>query len=293
MFLQAMATGIAVAAYYGLLPLFYGFSVWRLKGRLFFALLLCVLFCCAPFALGQKGYLLSLFLAFHFLIPILVTCIGGWKDLSYERIFWVAQVPLWIALVVLGLVPGWLDSLGVTFEQTFDLLTKQMAGNAKAAEQAANMPFNGQQIAALLPGWIALDSGLRFLISGWMLGLWRRFPILPRPLKWQSLKFADWPIWLVVVSLAGVAFGMTSDAKDWTIRASWILMALLPFYLARGVSAISFYFGNRYEKKPAPIAMKWLGLLLLFWVWPYLMMGAVVLGLIDTWFPLRREFKRK
>ena len=334
MVLQALVTGLVLALYYSLLPWVYGLAQWRLKGRLFLFLLLSTSVTFLPFLSGPQAWSSVLFLSVQFLFPVLLTAWGSWHNWSFEKIFWSAQTPLWIVLIILAFFPQFTQNLLQPLELLFKTLLKNdpsattatLAGAVKdigdtltlardslvpaaqnlassdslktglspQAINTAQLPLSLPQIMALLPGLVSFDSGLRFLISAWMLGVWRRIPQNTQPFYWSRLQYANWPIWLVVFGFAAVSIGLFNPQYEKVLQlALWLLLTLAPLYLARGLSVVAFHLTKGEDKKPIALPLKWLGLLLLFFFLPYLMIGAVALGVIDTWFHLRKDFKRK
>lgn len=286
-FLQAVFSGLVLLFYYGYLPVIFQLAKRGKKIPLYFLLslpLLTLLTLVGP----QKMAIWSVVFAFvHFFIPGCVVLWASYHGTTFARIFIISQLPLYILVGTIILIPElWYQNvqvLGNLFEKWLVMGEVAKEGKELAKEQ-------GMYLIQLMPGLVLFDMGVRLLFGAYLLRLHQiRTGSQHIQFSWRGQRYVDWPIWIVVCGLIlylAAAYDFIPAFYKWA--AVWVFLGCVPFYFARGLSIISFRIHKRKKELQFSPGFKLLGILLLFWLWPYLMAGAVSLGLLDTWFEFRK-----
>lgn len=138
--------------------------------------------------------------------------------------------------------------------------------------RAAELP------AELFPALLAVGS-LAALAVGW----WGyvRFTGEGRPLgRLSEFRFPDPLIWVLI---AGLLVVVTADG--WAVRlGANVLFVMAALYALRGLGVMAALIGGR---GPALALVALVGLLL----WPIMMTGTLVVGVVDTWLDLRAAWR--
>ncbi len=276
---------LMMGLYYGLFPLAYAGG--RSGHKTIFILISAVF--ALPFLLiGQLSFTGQILVASVLGAPALLSFLGGSRSIDPGKIFWIAQLPLLLTLLLIIVVPSWSYWVESIIEKGLATLanSNEALPIGKDSSTWENLALVLQKLwAPLLIAELAYRLITGALLLSWF-GLRGKRPLLP---LFSSLKYPDWPIWTVILGLALALLGASLNGSlVWFGLGLMIIVA--PLYVARGLSVCS----ARWVEKPMlegrpTFFSPWLILMLLFLFTPYALLFLIGIGLADTWFDFRQD----
>ena len=182
--------------------------------------------------------------------------------------------------VVVALTSGW-ETLDGTVRTRFREASEVMASvfPARGAEAEAIVRRAAELPAELFPALLTVGS-LAALAVGWW--GYKRSGGAGEPLgRLTEFRFPDPLIWVLIAGLVLVV----AAPGGWGIRlGSNLLFAMGALYALRGLAVMGALIGGH---GPALALVALVGLLL----WPIVMTGTLVVGVVDTWLDLRAAWR--
>ena len=210
-----------------------------------------------------------------------------WPNTSFfPRALGAVLATIFLITMLLAFQPGswtmvdWIITEGVmrSVSLTLEVFGEFSSEGALPAEFVSAMFETATQQGRVFPALLGLSSLTGLAVAWWSyVRLTSGSGQSLAPLR--EFQFNNDLVWLLVVGLALIVFSL---GEDWTRAGTNAVVFMGGLYALRGLAILLFFSGG--------VTLSWGFLLLLFGMLlipPVLLMGALVLGVGDTWLDLR------
>ncbi len=286
--------GLGVLFSFGYLPMLYVASHSKRWIAILPLMGLCASFTFVMFNYGAMGKLIILTLMGPLFLSGIIISWGAFNRRPFLDTAIRAFVPVALIGLSVYLVPG-LFSWTERALQQFIEFWQNSGSRTMGLIQSDNMT-DISTIPTQLFGILMSDMAIRLFIMGFLLyrlqisrGIDLGIPHI------KSIQFPDWPVWVVLFAISlmvGATYLKIYDTFLWAAGLS-ILMSIVPLYLLRGIKIFILMLGQRESERPMPNYLKFLWVLMIFYLWWILFPATCIIGLIDTWANFTDKLQKK